>query len=401
MYDIILNPDQSKAVNIATKWWSDYNKGLARRNIFELSGGAGTGKSTTCRAIIEAMGLDISDCVYVTFTGKAVIPLRQSGLPAQTIHSLIYDVKKIPVKDDEGRIRYFRGTPIMKTIFVKKQALPSWIKVIIVDEAGMVGTAMAQDIVSFGLPIIALGDLRQLPPVIGAQYFLKNPDAIINIVMRQKEGSGIIYLAKLATHGISIPYGEYGDLNDAKVITWDDLTDEELLKYDCVVCEKNRTRDVINNRIRSILGRGNKLELRDKIVCVQNNWDITLDSDPNISLVNGLVGYIDDIYKDTRGNSSMEIDFRPEFCSMHDKFFRVPINPNYPLLSHAERSTTMTQFMPGIAFEFGYALTGHKCQGASIANVLVVNEVSNRSDYGRKWLYTAITRASERVTIVQ
>lgn len=397
----MLNPDQAKAVETAMNWWNMYKSNKTTKNIFELSGGAGVGKSYTASSIIRAMGLEVSDCAYITFTGKACLCLRLNGLPAQTIHSLIYDVRKIPVKDDQGRIQYFKGSPIMKTIFVKKDKLPSWIKVLILDEAGMVGKAMGEDIASFGLPIIALGDLKQLPPVIGAQYFLKKPDAILNIVMRQKEGSAIIYLAKLATHGIDIPYGEYGDLRDGKVITWEDLTDEEIIKYDCVVCEKNRTRDLINDRIRNILKRERKLEMGDKIVCVQNNWDIKLESDENIALVNGLVGYIDDMYKDTRGNSSMEIDFRPEFCSGQDKFFRVPINPNYPLMPHAERSTTMTQFLPGIAFEFGYALTCHKTQGSTIPNVLVVNEVSNRSDYGRKWLYTAITRASERVTIVQ
>ena len=390
---------QEVAAEMAIDYIHNYNYRSGRK-WFEISGAAGTGKTTVVREIINRSHIDINKVMFVAFVGKATLALRMNGLNAKTIHSSIYDLVKTYDTDNWGNVIIRNGKPVYKTKFVKKDKLDGDPMLIVLDEGGMVAESMANDLLSFGVPMLVLGDKHQLPPVFGNSMFLSNPDVTLNEIMRQSKDSPIIYLSQLAMYGYPIPYGTYGD-NECLVIRKKDLTDDLLRQSDIVICGKNTTRDVLNNHIRSKIYNitDKNLCIGDKLICRQNNWDRCMENDNNIALVNGLIGYVDSIYYNTRSGAYMEIDFRPEFTT--EKFKSVEIEHNYIFMPYEKRKTTNTMYTNGIIFELGYCITCHLSQGSQYDTVLVYVDIPNgKSDYYQKWLYTAITRAKKRLILV-
>ena len=385
---INLNHMQQVAVEKYMDWY--FHPSKRKRPWFEISGAAGTGKTTVVNAITHELGLTMDQIAYMAFVGKATLALRKNGLPAKTIHSSIYDLRKVKKFDDAGN-------SIIVEEFVKKPYLPERLEQIVLDEGGMVGGKIGEDLLSYGLPLMVLGDLKQLPPVMAQRMFLTEPDVTLTEIMRQAKDSPIIYLSQLATNGVSIPYGTYGN-NECIVIRKDQLTEDHLREADIVICETNKMRDRINyfmrERIQGIYS--SRITIGDKLVCRQNCWNRSLNED--ITLVNGLIGYVENVYMDA-GRADMLIDFRPEFTD--EVFHKVPINHSYPFRSYEDRLTSNIRFLNGVAFEFGNAITCHLSQGSQYDTVLVyVERGFSGSLYFRQWLYTAITRAKKKLILV-
>lgn len=383
----IVPTDQQKEALINTKkWWKTKYK-----QVWEISGAAGTGKTTIVYMLIEELGLPHDDVLFMAYIGKATLALARKGNRAQTIHSAIYDIVDVPKTDADGNVIRTQNRDVMTKAFVKKDHLPSNIQLIVLDEGAMVSEKIAKDILSFDIPVIVLGDMNQLPPVFGESYFLHHPDVILTEPMRQAGDSPIIQLATKAMRGEYIKYAKYG--NCGFVIPQENLNDSILLKYDAIICGRNSTRNNINRYIREkVLNRKHEqLYVGDKIICRQNNWN-QYPIDKNIFLINGLIGYVDDLSLESYDGRSMEIDFRPEFFD--DKCFkRIKIDYNY--LNNPVKS-----FYNGLnKFEYAYAITCHLAQGSEYNNVLIINEQLGTKEYYKKWLYTAITRAKRSVTI--
>lgn len=390
---------QEVATNMAIDYINDYRANVSKP-WFEISGAAGTGKTTVVREIINRSGIDINDVMFVAFVGKATLALRMNGLNAKTIHASIYDTVKSYETDEHGTVIIRNGKPVYKTKFIKRDKLEGDPKLIVLDEGGMVAENMAKDLISYGIPLLVLGDRNQLPPVFGNSIFLVRPDVTLNEIMRQSKDSPIIYLSQLATYGYDIPYGVYGD-NECIVIKKSELTDEHLKQSDIVICGKNRTRDTLNNYMRKNIFHitDNTLSIGDKLICRQNNWDRCMEDDDSIALVNGLIGYVNSIRYDTRSGASMEIDFKPEFTDA--EFKSVEIDHNYIFMPYDKRKTVNTMYTNGIIFEFGYCITCHLSQGSQYDTVLVYVDIpKGKSDYYKHWLYTAITRAKKRLILV-
>jgi ATP-dependent exoDNAse (exonuclease V) alpha subunit len=130
----MLNAGQERALRQFKRWMKE-----SPRQVFELSGGPGTGKTFLVRRMIEEIGLDLSEVLFCTYTGKAAIALRKNGLDGKTIHSTLYkidiverlDAKGNPVTDEDGNVIYdFK--------FIPRRKLDENIKLIVVDEASMV-----------------------------------------------------------------------------------------------------------------------------------------------------------------------------------------------------------------------------------------------------------------------
>lgn len=398
-----LNFMQGVASEKFQKWFKDPS--IRKRKWFEISGPAGSGKTTVVKHIIGSLGLNIDNVLFMAYVGKAALALRLSGVNGKTIHCSVYDIKEIPKKNKDGEtVLDENGKPIMETKFVKKLALPDNIELLVVDEGGMVATDIGNDILSFNIPTLVLGDLNQLPPVFGQSLFLHHPDVILNEIMRQKKDSPIIYLSQLAIHGIPINYGVYGN-GEAKVIRKTELTDEMLTDADLVICSTNYMRDNINWYIRKFIYEIDEpyVVAGDKIICRKNCWNILLDDKSlgtDISLVNGMIGnVVSTDSNNSKKNLNMHIDFKPEFS---DKSFnRLPINSNYILSPYADRLNVNPRFAPFIPFELGYCSTCHLAQGSQYPNIIVyVDSTYSTSEYFCRWLYTAITRAKLYLTIV-
>lgn len=386
---VVLNEQQEKAVVEAMEWFKNKTK-----QVFEISGPAGSGKTTIVKQLVERLGLYEDQVVFCAFVGKAAMQLNRSGVKAKTIHSTIYDNVEVPVFDENGKLILKNNRPVTKPSFMKKDELDRNIKLIVVDEGSMIDSKIASDLKSFNIPILVLGDLNQLPPVFGNPAFLTNPDVVLTQIMRQNQDSNIIKFSQKAINGEPINYGIYGD--DVMVIRRDQITDTIMQKSDIVICAKNSTRDKLNKFIREeVYGIYEKYPVRgEKLICRQNNWRRSICND--IFLINGLIGYVENVSYETFNGKSIEIDFRPEFLDF-DYFKRLNLDYNYLFMNHEERSKVKRSFFTKM--EFGYVITCHLSQGSQYETVLVIDENVGTYDYHRKWLYTAITRASKKLIL--
>ena len=337
----------------------------------------------------------MDDVLFVAYVGKAALQLTRSGVNGRTIHSAFYDIDFVPVKDDDGKPVIKNGKVVTRPEFIKKEKIPRNIKLIVIDEAPMVNESFGVDIESFNVPIICLGDLQQLPPVIGGTKYLIRPDYVLTKIMRQAEGNPIIYLSQLASRGEPIPYGKYGD--KCYVIPKDKVNDNMLLKADMILTPTNASRARINKYIREEL-RGIDSDLPvvgEKLICRKNNRNRIIGD--GVYLVNGMLGYVIDVNKSTYNTRTVDITFSPDF---NDQLVFNNVRIDYKTLIQSIQ-TDNGVYKKGYSvydmFEFGDCITVHLSQGSQAENVLFMSEPFGRGDRDiqNKLNYTGITRARE------
>lgn len=328
------------------------------------------------------LGLMTYQVMYVAPTGKAASVLRSKGCLANTIHKTFYTIHKT-----NGKL-YFN----------KKKNISVNIKLIVIDEVSMVNDKMMDDIISYGVPILVMGDDAQLPPIFGSNRFITMPDITLTEVVRQGALSGILQLATMARNGEHIPLGTYKESN---VINSNMIKDIE--KYDMILCWKNKTRRELNNLIRKKLGHTSELpEIGEKIICLRNNYNymIEYDKDIPIFLVNGMsCTALSDSKLLTE--DTFDITFKPDFVKNELKF-NGPCDRNIFTGNIPDEDDTLYTDEDSkniISLDFGYALTSYKSQGSQACNVLVMDEFKCGDALYKKHLYTSITRAIDRVTL--
>ena len=385
-----LNSQQVRALYDIENWWARGND-----QVFEISGAAGTGKTFLVNYFIDRIGLDLRDVAFTAFAGKAAMQLARNGLPAQTIHSLIYNHEKTPDLDENGKLQFAaNGKLLTKFQFTLKDRLFKDPKLIVVDEASMVNKNLAEDLLSFGVPIIALGDLNQLPPVIGNPFFLVNPNFVLTQIMRQAENDPIVWLSQRVLNNQRIPYRPYGksSVNEKAA-----LDAHALLNTDVVLTATNSLRKKINDLYRHELLNIKKPEMPmigEKIMCVKNDWSRSIDN--SIYMMNGLSGFVDYVEMESFNGKELKIDFRPDFISKKFKNVRL----DYKTLYDAYTDENAKRFSRLAQFEYAYAMTVHKSQGSQWPTVIFLEERSGwDSDTFRRLMYTAITRAQEAIHI--
>jgi len=189
----IFTPHQDAALKTASAW---LKTARGRASIFRLFGYAGTGKTTLAKHLAESIEGKV---LFAAFTGKAASVMRSKGCHgATTIHSLIYKAR------DSGR-----ETP---TFELWGEAPASKAKLIIIDECSMVDAELARDLMSFGVPLLVLGDPAQLPPIQGGGFFTSTkPDAMLTEVHRQAQDDPIVRLSMMIRAGNSLQEGHYGE----------------------------------------------------------------------------------------------------------------------------------------------------------------------------------------------
>lgn len=397
-----LSPQQQQAVKAVRSWLADPN----RKPVFRLFGYAGTGKTTIAKELTKDV-----HALYATFTGKAALILQEKGCsPASTIHSLIY-LPKVQSGEALKRLRdELKATEAQDPVDMDKVAdLQKWIRLerervetpnwslkhdsvlkgadlLVLDECSMIDGQIASDLMQFGVPILALGDPAQLPPVKGYGYFIQDePDFMLTEIHRQQEGSPVLDLATMAR---SRGFVEVGDYGDSEVRLSGNTQPAELASYDQVLCGRNRTRKKANRAIRKHLGRTSPLpEPGDKLVCLRN--------DKEAGMLNGsqwICHSVQDIDED-----SMFLELT-EYGREDDQPFGVYVW-KHPF-EDREDDLNFWEIKDAQLMDFGYALTVHKSQGSGWPSVAVIDESDVFRSSSREWIYTAITRASERILII-
>ena len=362
-----------------------------------ISGYAGSGKTTLVQFIIKALNLSDSEVCYIAYTGKAALVLKEKGcLNAMTAHRLLYH----SFRNKDGSYRH---------IPVRTHEMPHY-KLIVVDEVSMMPKTLWDLLLSHNMPVLALGDPGQLPPMGEDNGILNKAHIFLDEIVRQAQESEIIKLSMEIRSGKSlIPFKG----KQVQIIGRSELTDGMLLWADQIICAKNTTRKQINNRVRELIfnTKDPKPVEGDKVICLQNQWDTI--SEYGDTLVNGTVGTVSYIrYRNTKKlHPQLLIDLLPEgtqpsACDA-DPYFR-DLNIDAQLLIDGEPTVTNQNFKTfskmerPIEFDYGYAITCWKAQGSEYGKVLLFEEDFPRNAEEKiKYLYTGITRAKDRLVIIR
>jgi len=360
-----------------------------------LGGYAGTGKTTLIAYLRQALrDFDAETSVaFCAYTGKAARVLQERlrahqvmlrGDSVSTIHSLIYTSEEA----SGGVPRWVRKDKLERSL-------------IIVDEASMVDEAIWQDLLAFGVPILAVGDHGQLPPVGGAFNLMQTPQVRLDRIFRQEAGSPIIEVATLARETGAIPVREFGagvrKLDRALPETG--LMVQELLESWrpdlLILCGYNATRVKLNQAIRELRDvEGPEPQSGDQVVCLRNNRAK--------HIFNGTLGRIVRVVpalgEDGAQWYEAEIELEGEDYTYSGYIWRAQFgaattDKDVPVAPDGER---------GDLWDFGHALTVHKAQGSQSERVLIFEErfVRSSEEDWRRWLYTAVTRAVSELTVV-
>lgn len=373
-----LSPQQDEALLRVSQWLKSGDQ-----PIFRLFGYAGTGKTTLARHFAEGIEGQVQ---FAAFTGKAAQVLRSKGAKsAKTIHSLIYRPRGEETVEDETA-----GTTRVSPAFsLNRQSPVAKAKLVIVDECSMVDEALGRDLLSFGTPILVLGDPGQLPPVSGGGFFTEaEPDYLLTEIHRQARDNPILEMALAVREGREL---ERGDFGTAKIISKREVDRDEVLRADQVLVGTNRTRRLYNARLRELKGFQGPLPLSgDKLVCLRN--------DPAKGLLNGSLWQVMTSSAETV-KPGVNLIVKPDDDDIDRGAAKIKL-----LKAAFEDPTAEIAWATKKRFDdfdFGYALTVHKAQGSQWNEVMLFDESWAFRDTRERWLYTAITRAAERLTIVR
>lgn len=410
------SPQQAQGLEAAANWLANPGD----KKVFKLFGYAGTGKSTLAKALGEMESKRKGYTQFAAFTGKAAVVMRKKGcLNARTLHSIMYTSMDKPVDDldkltaaldkAEGadKIEIQRLIDLEKeslkqpAFSMKPDALTVWeedyesgfrrpmhtISLFIIDECSMVDDRLGSDLLGLGCRVLVLGDPAQLPPVAsGAGYFTNGkPDVLLTEIHRQAEGSPIIKMANTIRKGNALALGDYGQ--GCRVVKAEEIKGQQdiWLNADQVLVGLNKTKTAFNTRIRNLKGFSGFLpEPGEKLVCLANNH--------KEGLLNGSLWEV------------VAVEDRPKYHTFDLEIRSLDENRTVKCLAHKSvflnRELNPWEKADANQFDFGYALTVHKSQGSQWNDVVLFNEWFNRSTKCQ-WQYTGITRAAERITVVQ
>lgn len=401
---IELTNQQKTGIDNIISWFDKhpYNE------VYTLTGFAGTGKTTIIAQLREQIDYRMN-IAYIAYTAKAASILRgklqQAGVLRSrdfcgTLHSLIY----IPIEDKNKKLIGWK----------KRETLIDDFGLIVIDEASMIDDFTFSDIAYYQVPIVAVGDSFQLPPVNGKSSLLKNPNFTLTEIHRQAYNNPIIALSmKIRKEGY-IPYGVFGP-GVAKVTQYDKAAKGRFIKAcdkgfvnSLILAGRNETRVMINKQIRKMLGFDENMpQPGDKIICLKNNYHSN-----DCPVFNGSLGTVDEAALFKEGHIKLQANiFGERYCYTGPAEYAAFNNPSVEfekdkkvkMMLWSERINEFSVVMCSMDyFDYGYCLTVHKAQGSQAQRVMVMEERfrhMNDTQWAR-WLYTAVTRAEKQLLVV-
>lgn len=327
--------------------------------VYKIGGYAGTGKSTLSRSIFETFpsGMPCS------LTGKAACRLRQKGIDeARTIHKTIYNVEPYSWRCTRKHRTELDG---------------DWF---LIDEASMISETIWRDLCHYNLPIILIGDPGQLEPIGGDPRLMHDPDITLTQIHRQAAMSGIVRMATDTRQGR--PWQQ--EYPDVTLLRGGKLTPKDMLDADIILCGFNNTRIKCNRRMRSLLGypKDELLVAGEKIIVLRNNYCH--------DVFNGQILIINEILD--KDLMTITVKAADEDGQSHE----LPLireQFDYPGLLELDSDETEREWVHA---DYGYCITTHKAQGSEWDKVIVMNQIAGSWE-ARRWQYTAITRAAEKL----
>lgn len=422
--------------------------------IFVIKGYAGTGKTTIVRSLVESLPAVNGKTVLLAPTGRAAKVLSNyTKKQAYTIHKKIYYRK--PTSD--GGMAFQRQQNLHgNTIFIVDEAS------MISNGGGLSdGGSLLDDLVHYvfsgtNCKIIFIGDTAQLPPVgldispaldieyLKASFYFTINSFELTEVVRQTEGSGILTNATAIRDEIKSnlnikPHFDLQGFQDVIRIDGADLEDALNSAYDkygaedsMVICRSNKRANIFNQQIRArIRWQENELSSGDYMMVVKNNYFWLPEESKAGFIANGdiiqvtRVGNIQEMHGFRFADVRMRMIDYPDEPELETRLLLDTIMSESPALSQtdnkklydsvaldysdiADRRMRLKKikedgFFNALQVKFAYAITCHKAQGGQWPCVFVeqgylTDEMIN-TEYLR-WLYTAVSRATEKLYLV-
>lgn len=463
---INLSPQQDAAIRKFSRWYKDlpervyshseyrttpdggdeevpiYTRGFTNgAPDFLLQGYAGTGKSTVLPFLVEATGVNPHQIVFCSPTGKAAKVMTRKldaeGIhkPAITIHKAIYRPKMLQAyqieaeletaqalyksavsRGDAAAIKELRNkiSQLEKNLDraydenapkfqLDTQSPIQFAHLIVVDECSMVDADMADDLRSFGVPILAIGDVGQLPPVsqAGPGFCIREPDANLTEIHRQALDNPIIWASMLVRQGKPIPFGTHDSGLLSVVDRESDMDPTFDLARDAQIIVGTHTRRWITTRkFRKLMGfNKDRAPKRDELMMIVKN------SRTIGTLVNGTMAFmLDDVQDFEPGRVTYLANIEDDEGHHHTiRCLQANIEEHYlgkGVYSAPKRDVFRAKQDQRVhELDFAYAITCHKSQGSQWDECIVHDESGTFRESADRWLYTAITRAAKRLTI--
>lgn len=316
-----------------------------------MGGSAGCGKST----LLAELATEFPDFLPVTWTGKAARRMQELGMShAATIHSTIYKP-------------YFEYGKLAG--FTLRERDEVYAEGFLVDESSTLSKQLYDDLVSFGLPCIFVGDHKQLEPIDSEFNLMAKPDYVLQEIHRNA-GDIARFAEKLSRGEPVMGYTS----PQVTLIDKRDIKDSVLLSADQVICAYNRTRVDINERVRTAMGKIQPVEVGDRVICLKNR--------KKLGLFNGMQAVVTKI---TGNRFDLDAD-GVQFASI-----------GYDPKQFGRESAPQSHLMYGpVPFDHAYCCTAHKFQGSEADRVIVYAQSMKNVSWER-WSYTAASRAKKHL----
>lgn len=425
--------------------------------VYLLKGYAGTGKTSLVKAIVKAAPSIRMRVVLLAPTGRAAKVLSHyTGMDAATIHRRIY----FHTRSSEGQYKSILGENKLKnTLFVVDEA--SMISDSSTDGSGFSGRNLLDDLIAFvaqgtSCRLLLIGDQAQLPPVgmdlspaldldlLKASYPITAASFELSEVMRQALDSGILFNAtnirnKLQIADFALPLLKLGQHPDIQKTDGYEL--EELL-FDAfgsrdfsravVVCRSNKKANQYNQAVRQrILGMDDEIAAGDLVMAVKNNYYWLEETEGAGFLANGdifeiqRISRFEEMYGFHFAHASLQFTDEPEQAPFECILLLESLHAEGPALSETDykRLTAAIEedyadepsrrkrfammrtnpYFNALQIKFAYALTCHKTQGGQWPLVFLEAGIYQEEQLDLaylRWLYTAVTRATEKLYLL-
>ncbi|WP_264558788.1 ATP-dependent DNA helicase [Flavobacterium sp. N2270] len=424
--------------------------------LFVLKGYAGTGKTTIISTLVNYLQKADKKYVLLAPTGRAAkVISNYSQKPAFTIHKRIY----FPKKSKSGGVSFtLQPNKFKNTIFIVDESSmisDSYQETKLYENGSLLDDLMFYVDAGQNCKIIFIGDTAQLPPVnmevspalnneTLSMHFDKEVYGIeLDEVMRQEEFSGILYNATelrelLKSHFYDAFKFSLKDFKD--IVRLQDGYDIQDAIYDsfdkngpeetAFIVRSNKRANQYNHQIRTtILSRESELSAGDLLMVVKNNYFWLKDSKDTDFIANGDIIEVLEIFKirELYGFRFASVKIRmidyPNQIPFEVELLLDTITSESPSLTYDESNTLYNEVMKdyegesqykkflnvknnpqfnALQVKFSYAMTCHKSQGGQWHTVFVEQPYLPNGidkDYIR-WLYTAITRAKEKLYLI-
>lgn len=378
---MILNEDQQTAYETIL----DFSASDDGRNLLTLGGYAGTGKTTLIGEVAQTLKAAGDNIAFCALSGKASSVLQSKLKDVMddndfcgTIHKFMYNLVGRNKRSERARD---------ELIFEFNEDGDYNFDLIVVDEASMINEKIFSDLKKLGIKILAVGDHGQLPPVKGSFNLMQDPMIKLTKIVRQAEDNPIIRASILAREEGKIPYGIIGDGRVKKIYGGArDIHNHDFNSLDSIVlCAKNKTRCRLNAFAREGRPAGRPVN-GEPVICLMNDY--------KHYVFNGEIGVVKSVEFDIENDGINVVDMAIGFGD-----FAICVRA---LLDQFGREYTLADLRDRFAlYDWAYAITVHKAQGSEWRNVILYEErMGLSSDDWRRWLYTGVTRAKERLTII-